>query len=1586
LRGVIQSYLFQSAAALITIPQPRGRRRRAGSDKTMPRLQTLVQIVLAIALGFPLSLTAAPIRATSQRDLAAAGDIAPSDVTLSAPAAALSATPAFTNTLCSIAPPVGNPGKTLVTSSGVQNITSIYDQVSMNEQGDVAMAAVTSLGEALFVGRDQANLRKISAASENSEFTLGPAVQINNNRRVVVRVRYNGAPPLTTIRAYNAEEASPPDTFDVLARSGLFGYTSVLAHASINDQDQVAFPYLTSGGSFGGLSTYPGYAQELSVGGLRPVINNQGRTVVRYGDSPAASIRILPFDLGAVGQDVVANVGEFSATGQKPSIDDVDDVVFYGVLKPTAPYTARVGAGPGIFISVPGDAFDPARTVYRLAGTACNGLLETNERHIDLNNNGRVDPGEDQGFIQGFHPDKRVSIQRTGLPTDTIKIGFVAQDGRGVAVFQTTFRETNLTRKEAAINTVRLVGAGDAIPGLTGTVDDAHISEHTNSQGEMAVWVHMSTGQTAVLRMGKPLPRRPVLLVPGIGGTFGNDRRWWLERGVNPEFIDIDPLLGVYDDLIQTLKNVGYEDDRDLFIVNYDWRIPPTNYDGVTDGVINGFTANDLVDGTFERGVDYLGYYLERAARKWKEANPDLPDLADVDIIAHSTGGLIARSYIQSPAYGGALTGRPIAALPRVNHLIMVGVPNQGAAKAWNPLNDNWMDDSSFRAVLSKIVAAQFYFVHVNPNNRITGPTYDISASSIQSDHLKFIADYVPTINALVGTYKMLQYGDELIAPVFDINSEPLANKVVLDLNDGYVEPASGDPRHTAFVGQVGKVHVIYGEGLETPLLVQQREGPGLFCTGAESIGTLLDSPELFKKYIENETEQELFGVPIEAVLDAIKTKFVYVAALLESLGFVKAIAENLLGDKVPFDKFVTECAKAATPADPGLGTEATPAETWWKTVNDAPSSAGFYYVRKGDGTVPAISSFGQFALDTRVELHPVQISHLPLMSRYESQLLMLEALGYDYATLPASAISQGLGKSSANALQVAYGAIGEFLTGEPSVQRDMAEEIAKFAFDQLLDTVAEKLGEADKARRKKQNNGACILTPEADECALSGPEEAALDMVKAYLSKKFEQDALPYWMSVVFDPVDGYVVDEQGRRLGYTPQGGRLNEIPGSFWMGDDEGSGVAFIIGNKPVTATLQLIGKGLPYRVIAEITGPGGITGTDQSGTLGLGQALTLSLPAPLTRGAVDNEIPRMTWITPTAAITVPLYGSIDARLVVTDNSVVTRVQVWFDLDSAPSPTNTFARMDATRVLSTEYAANIGPLFGVTGTRVLVVVAEDLFGNVNVAKQTVHVVAPIGPPPTSTPTPTVTPTRTPTATPTPTSTPTRTPTPTATPTATPTRTPAPGCFGDYVLDGYIRIDDVQYTAFRWNTEPPNPLYETRIDRNGNARIDISDIQEVAARFGTDCNQASRPRQEPSAPLTLDPLKLPLAAGVPVTLAVRTAGAHNLGGFQFNLAYDPADLSFEEITLGELPVSTGRAFYIIGPQVVSSGLRYAVFSLGDAPAGASGAGALAWVRLTPKRDLAALPLTLDDALLVQPSGATALLWRALYLPGIYR
>jgi pimeloyl-ACP methyl ester carboxylesterase len=99
------------------------------------------------------------------------------------------------------------------------------------------------------------------------------------------------------------------------------------------------------------------------------------------------------------------------------------------------------------------------------------------------------------------------------------------------------------------------------------------------------------------------------------------------------------------------------------------------------------------------------------------------------DVIAHSTGGLVARTYIQSAAYGGEYAAGKN--LPRVNNLIMVGVPNRGASKAWNPLHDNWVVDPAFQLVLSKIVNRAHQ--KVLQGGVITGPDYDITLASLQS-------------------------------------------------------------------------------------------------------------------------------------------------------------------------------------------------------------------------------------------------------------------------------------------------------------------------------------------------------------------------------------------------------------------------------------------------------------------------------------------------------------------------------------------------------------------------------------------------------------------------------------------------------------------------------------------------------------------------------------------------------------------------------------------------------------------------------------------------------------------------------------
>ncbi len=259
---------------------------------------------------------------------------------------------------------------------------------------------------------------------------------------------------------------------------------------------------------------------------------------------------------------------------------------------------------------------------------------------------------------------------------------------------------------------------------------------------------------------------------------------------------------------------------QNLFAANYDWRVVPGPSDEVFDGVISGLSAASLTDNVYEYGVDYLGYFLKRAMDQWQIAHPG-DTLKEVDIIAHSTGGLVARSYIQSAAYGGLLPdGRR---LPKVGELVMVGVPNQGAAKPWNPLHDDWTVDPSFQYLLSKLI--NLAFQKVLDGAVVTGTDGDIDAASLQpptcDDEMKrcFIRRYVPTIQSLLATYSFLMQGNGLE----DVNSNPdLRNSLVLDLNAGLGLQVNGDPNSFA---DSTRVTVMYGTSVTTPTAVEERLG-----------------------------------------------------------------------------------------------------------------------------------------------------------------------------------------------------------------------------------------------------------------------------------------------------------------------------------------------------------------------------------------------------------------------------------------------------------------------------------------------------------------------------------------------------------------------------------------------------------------------------------------------------------------------------------------------------------------------------------------------------------------------------------------
>lgn len=127
-----------------------------------------------------------------------------------------------------------------------------------------------------------------------------------------------------------------------------------------------------------------------------------------------------------------------------------------------------------------------------------------------------------------------------------------------------------------------------------------------------------------------PIPIiNPVIIIPGIMGSAYK----------NGELV-IDPILHTYDDLIATLVANGYVEGEDLFTFPYEWRDS------------NVFTAN-LLDGKIEEVKSIC-------------------DCGKVDVIAHSMGGLAARTYIQSVDYD-----------EDIDQLIFLGTPHKGSPKAY---------------------------------------------------------------------------------------------------------------------------------------------------------------------------------------------------------------------------------------------------------------------------------------------------------------------------------------------------------------------------------------------------------------------------------------------------------------------------------------------------------------------------------------------------------------------------------------------------------------------------------------------------------------------------------------------------------------------------------------------------------------------------------------------------------------------------------------------------------------------------------------------------------------------------------------
>ncbi|MBT6146026.1 MAG: LEPR-XLL domain-containing protein, partial [Gemmatimonadetes bacterium] len=245
---------------------------------------------------------------------------------------------------------------------------------------------------------------------------------------------------------------------------------------------------------------------------------------------------------------------------------------------------------------------------------------------------------------------------------------------------------------------------------------------------------------------------RPLLFIPGFAGTFFDDaasslNEWLLNRGLHPSKLALEPLAESYSDLIQSFVNVGYSNGTNvsgvvgtLFSALWDWRIPvAVSSDGTNDGVLADVTAASLADALsdslLDSGVDYLAYWLDQATSAWETLTG--ASSTSVDMVTHSTGGLVARSYIQSDAYGKA------GNLPVVDTLVQVGVPNQGVGAPFNFLNNNFSLKSATRGLAILIDRAYDLLLSGQDINNPDGSVINNTQADPAPSQVDFVAQYV---------------------------------------------------------------------------------------------------------------------------------------------------------------------------------------------------------------------------------------------------------------------------------------------------------------------------------------------------------------------------------------------------------------------------------------------------------------------------------------------------------------------------------------------------------------------------------------------------------------------------------------------------------------------------------------------------------------------------------------------------------------------------------------------------------------------------------------------------------------------------
>ena len=136
-----------------------------------------------------------------------------------------------------------------------------------------------------------------------------------------------------------------------------------------------------------------------------------------------------------------------------------------------------------------------------------------------------------------------------------------------------------------------------------------------------------------------PTPLKPIVIIPGMFASWNKEEI--LENKHTNSPWKLLNFVKEYDGLIQTLKNLGYVENTNLFIWFYDWRQPISDLSTQLDT----YLSNNIFS---------------------------IPEVDTINIVGHSLGGLVARAWTQS---GNNKS--------KINNLITLGSPHQGVIQPY---------------------------------------------------------------------------------------------------------------------------------------------------------------------------------------------------------------------------------------------------------------------------------------------------------------------------------------------------------------------------------------------------------------------------------------------------------------------------------------------------------------------------------------------------------------------------------------------------------------------------------------------------------------------------------------------------------------------------------------------------------------------------------------------------------------------------------------------------------------------------------------------------------------------------------------